>query len=56
VDRSNGAALSMKTDETGPAQLISMFQTNATALRIVAMFGIEKLRGNSVAIADLPGS
>lgn len=53
IDRARAAALRMRTDPTGPAELVSLFQTGSEALRVVAAFGLERLRAGAVASADL---
>ncbi|WP_131829895.1 phage major capsid protein [Consotaella salsifontis] len=55
LDASNEAALEMETDPSGssdaptPTELISMFQTDSTALLAKVAFGVRRLRTNAVA-------
>ncbi|MBM2303190.1 hypothetical protein JQX03_15645 [Sulfitobacter pseudonitzschiae] len=55
VDLARGATLQMKTDPADEATtMVSMLQTNSVALRVIAAFGCEMSRANSVAAITLP--
>ena len=53
LDRSQAAALQLDREhvpESGETSLVSMFQTNATAMRIIAAYACERIRTGSVAV------
>lgn len=56
IDGSTSTSLSMRDDPTGSATtLINTWQTNQSALRVRARFGLERLRDSAVAvIGDVP--
>lgn len=51
VDRAGAGALQMKTDPTqAAAELVSLFQSNMSAVRVIARFGIRRMRDNAAAL------
>lgn len=53
VDQARAGSIQMVDDPSGAASEVSLFQTNSTALRIVAHYAIERARSASVAASDL---
>ena len=51
VDRATGGALQMKTDPTqAAAEVLSLFQSNMQALRVVSAFGLRRMRASAAAV------
>jgi HK97 family phage major capsid protein len=51
VDLASGGALQMKTDPTqAAAELVSLFQSNMQALRVVSAFGLRRMRDSAAAV------
>lgn len=53
VDLSRHGSLKMKTDPDGPAEMVSLFQTNTVALRVIAAFAAVRNRDNAIAAIKL---
>lgn len=51
IDQAEGAALRMRTDPAAGAELVSLWQSNLVALRVVARFGAARRRDEGVAIS-----
>lgn len=52
VDQSDASALRMRTDPEAAPAMVSLFQTNATAIRVLARFGAAKRTDKAIALIE----